>query len=209
MSSTATQGRAARRPEAAESGKYSPRTPRLTERQAQTVDRLAAAALDEVRDHGFEGLTVRSVARRAGVASGTAYTYFASKEHLVAEVFRRRLAALPDAQVDRRRSANARVGDALAGIAVLIADEPELAAAATPALLAPDPDVKRVRDQLGVEIRRRVARALGDDADPAVLRSLEMVVAGATLQAGMGHVDYADLPARLAEAAGLILGGRP
>ena len=44
---------------------------------------------------GYDGLTVRTVARRAGVAPATAYTYFASKDHLLAEVLWRRLQALP------------------------------------------------------------------------------------------------------------------
>ena len=66
---------------------------RLTERQAHTVERLTVAAVDEVRVVGYDGLTVRNVARRAGVAPATAYTYFASKDHLVAEVFWRRLAS--------------------------------------------------------------------------------------------------------------------
>ena len=48
------------------------------------------AAADEARERGYEGMTVRSVARRAGVAPATAYTYFASKDHLLAEVLWRR-----------------------------------------------------------------------------------------------------------------------
>src|SRR4029453_16090430 len=67
---------------------------RLTPRQAATVDRLAAAVVDELATAGYDDLTVRTVARRAGVAPATAYTYFTSKAHLVAEVFWRRLRAL-------------------------------------------------------------------------------------------------------------------
>src|SRR5919198_6181137 len=63
---------------------------RLTERQAETVRRLTEAAVVEVRETGYEGLTVRNVARRAGVAPATAYTYFASKNHLITEIFWRR-----------------------------------------------------------------------------------------------------------------------
>ena len=38
---------------------------------------------------------MRSAAERAGVAPATAYTYFASKDHLLAEVLWRRMEALP------------------------------------------------------------------------------------------------------------------
>src|SRR5258708_2120792 len=68
---------------------------RLTERQADTVRRLTDAAVEELRESSFDGLTVRNVARRAGVAPATAYTYFASKNHLITEVFWRRLSSLP------------------------------------------------------------------------------------------------------------------
>ena len=65
---------------------------RLTAKQADTVDRLGRAAVELLCREGFAGLTVRRVAAEAGVGAATAYTYFSSKEHLVAEVFWRRLA---------------------------------------------------------------------------------------------------------------------
>ena len=74
---------------------------RLTHRQAETVRKLTAAAVEEVRTVGFAGLTVRNVAARAGVAAATAYIYFSSKEHLLAEVYWRELRALPPVPEDR------------------------------------------------------------------------------------------------------------
>ena len=59
----------------------------LSDRQARTVAGLLDATVDELREVGYDGLTVRNVARRAGVAPATAYNYFASREHLVTEVF--------------------------------------------------------------------------------------------------------------------------
>ena len=114
----------------------------LSARQAATVQRLTVAAVEELREHGYDGLTVRNVARAAGVAPATAYTYFTSREHLVTEVFWRRLEAMPETRLDRRRSTAARVGATMSDFALLVADEPELAAACTVAMLATDPDVK-------------------------------------------------------------------
>lgn len=182
---------------------------RLTARQADTVGRLSDAALEEIKAVGYDGLTVRNVARRAGVAAATAYTYFGSKDHLVAEVFWRRLHGLPEPKPDRRSSAAHRVGAALRDITELVAAEPELAAAATVAMLAAEPDVKHLRDRIGGDIRHRVATALGVDADPGVLRALDFAVSGAMLQAGMGHLPYAELPDRLAEAAALMVVAHP
>lgn len=174
------------------------------------VRRLTDAALLEVRANGYDGLTVRNVASRAGVAPATAYTYFASKDHLIAEVFWRRLRDLPHPAINRRRNAAARVGEALDELAGFLASEPELASATTTALLAADPDVKHLRDRVGAEIRRRLETALGDDDGDgdAVLRALELAVAGAMIQAGTGHLAYADLPARISEVAGLLMRGR-
>lgn len=176
----------------------------LSGRPADTVAALVDAAVDEVTVTGYDGLTVRNVARRAGVSPATAYTYFASKEHLLIEVYWRRLSALPDPQFDRRRSIPDRVAECVRGIALLVADEPELAAAVTTAMLAHDQDVKVLRDQIGAVFAGRIAHALGPDADHAVLRSLTMTFVGAFLTAGMGNSTYADMPAFMAEAAALM-----
>lgn len=50
-----------------------------TERQRE----LLAAALERFAADGFDGTSVHDVARQAGVATGTVYLYFPSKEHLL------------------------------------------------------------------------------------------------------------------------------
>lgn len=177
-------------------------------RQADRIDALVDAALVELRAHGYEGLTVRNAAKRAGVAAATAYTYFASKDHLVAEVFWRRLERMPQPVIDGRHSARTRAATALRQLALSIADEPELAAASTTAVLASDPDVARLRARIGAAFVDRLASALGDEADPAVLRTLNLALAGGLLQAGMGYFSYTDLADRLAEVADVALAGR-
>ncbi|SQI31134.1 TetR family transcriptional regulator [Rhodococcus coprophilus] len=181
---------------------------RLTERQADTVQRLTQAAVEVLREEGFAGLTVRMVASRAGVAPATAYTYFSSKEHLVAEVFWRRLATEPavestagPAESDRVD----RVAAVLRGIALLMADEPELAAAVTSALLGQDPDVEHLRARIGLDIRERLSAALGPGADPDELEALELLYAGALVRAGMGYGTYEKLADRLEVSARLLL----
>jgi hypothetical protein len=54
-------------------------------------------------------------------------------------------------------------------------------------------------------MNRRLAAALGDDSDPAVLRILELALSGAMVKAGMGHLSYADLPSLLAEVTDLVM----
>lgn len=182
------------------------RQPELSARQRETVDKLVDAAVEEVRAGGFGGLTVRNVAARAGVAPATAYTYFGSKEHLVSEVFWRRLQALPPATIDGRVGRSRRVAAMLREVAMLVADEPELSAACTTALLADEPAVRRLRDRIGGNIHQRLVAALGED-DPDIVGALELAYSGAMLQTGTGHLSYDDLGDRLAGAAELILGG--
>ncbi len=56
-------------------------------RQEETFRKLVGAGLETLRASSYADLTVRGVAARAQVAPATAYTYFSSKNHLVAEVY--------------------------------------------------------------------------------------------------------------------------
>lgn len=181
----------------------------LSERQAITVTGLTDSAVEELREQGYDGLTVRNVAARAGVAPATAYNYFTSKDHLITEVFWRRLVALPETRRDGRQSPRTRLNSTLADIALLVADEPALAAACSVAMLGSDPDVRRLCDRIGLEMHRRVVAALGPDADPTVTRALDLIISGALVHAGMGHMSYDELPELLEQMSDLLLARNP
>ncbi|AQT79853.1 TetR family transcriptional regulator [Mycolicibacterium litorale] len=177
---------------------------RLSAKQAATVDRLGRAAVDVLSREGFSGLTIRMVAAEAGVGAATAYTYFSSKEHLVAEVFWRRLASAstpPDDSPDPIE----RVVGVLRNIALLVADEPELAGAVTTALLGKDPDVEHLRFRIGREIHQRLCSALGAQSDSDIVESLEQLYAGALVRAGMGYASYTEIATRLEASARMLL----
>ena len=180
---------------------------RLTEKQADTVDRLTRAALEVLSREGFAGLTVRMVAAAAGVGTATAYTYFSSKEHLVAEVFWRRLAATQPPPGDGDPTAGAIA--VLRQIAMLVADEPALAGAVTSALLGTDPDVAHLRTRIGTEIRKRLLNALGPDADLDIVETLELLYAGALVRAGVGYASYVEIADRLEKSALQVLNPTP
>jgi AcrR family transcriptional regulator len=177
----------------------------LNPRQAETVEKLAQATREELREVGYDGLTVRSVAGRAQVAPATAYTYFSSKNHLVAEVFWRRLSARPRPE-SAGGSAADRVIAVLDDLVEFLEEEPELAAASNPAMLGVDPDVRHLRVKFGVEVQQRLADALGADADPPVLDALLMLWSGALLQGGMGYATYEEMGKRMSAAVRLIMG---
>jgi AcrR family transcriptional regulator len=178
----------------------------LNVRQAETVDRLLAAGAEELRAVGVDGLTIRTVAVRAGVSSATAYTYFASKNHLFAELFWRRLTAEPFEP--RGRNVVQRVQSVGHAMSELLEDAPEVAAGARSALLGTDPDVVQLRLRIGTEFVHRFERALGEDrADPALVDALTLAFTGALLQAGMGLTTYTEMRDRLDAAIAAIMRG--
>jgi AcrR family transcriptional regulator len=189
----------------------------LSPRQAELVDRLIEAAADEARERGYEGVSVRSAAKRAELAPATAYTYFASKDHLLAEALWRRLDSLPPVETDPSLARLERVIAELGRLGTFMAEDPELAAACTTALLGAGTDVRLVRDRFGARIVSRISAALGDSPSTGrpqagygsheqILRTLNLALVGAMLSAGMGHLTFADVPQAMAEAATLLIG---
>lgn len=183
---------------------------RLSAQQAETVARLTEAAVEVLNEDGFDGLTVRTVAKRAGVAPATAYTYFSSKSHLVAEVFWRRLAdGVPEP--DMSMTPADRVAEILRAVSLVVAGQGQLGGAVTMALLGADPDVEHLRLRVGGFIRLRLATALEvDPENPGpVVDAIEMLYAGGLVHAGMGHLSYEQTSERLIAAAHLLLTQRP
>ncbi|MEW5684498.1 MAG: TetR/AcrR family transcriptional regulator [Pseudomonadota bacterium] len=72
-------------------------------RQSQkeaTRQRVLAAARELFDTHGYQGTTIREIARHAGVAVGSVFTTFASKGEILSEVMQARLDPLY-AELDR------------------------------------------------------------------------------------------------------------
>ena len=65
-----------------------PTTPLRKRDGEATRQKLLRAALDLYTTIGFRGTTTPAIATRAGVAEGTIYRHFTSKEHLLNEVYR-------------------------------------------------------------------------------------------------------------------------
>jgi AcrR family transcriptional regulator len=64
-------------------------TERTRARLAAARETIVQAAMDQLAEGGYASASVVSVARRAGVATGSVYRHFPSKSDLFAEVFRR------------------------------------------------------------------------------------------------------------------------
>src|ERR1051326_2696501 len=57
------------------------------ERRSGKYQRILAAAIEVIAEHGFFGAKVSEIARRAGVADGTIYLYFRNKEDILVSLF--------------------------------------------------------------------------------------------------------------------------
>ncbi len=102
-------GEEAREAEAAQAKRRGP----SPEKTTQTRRAIVSAALAEFLDKGFAHTTMAAVAERAGVAKGTPYRYFPTKEALFEGVIRQEIAvALVEAQATNRRP-DERVADFL------------------------------------------------------------------------------------------------
>lgn len=175
-------------------------------RQEETFRKVLTAGVEMLREKSYADLTVRAVAARAKVAPATAYTYFSSKNHLIAEVYLDLVRQVP-CFTDVNEPMVDRVNQALRHLTLVLADEPEVAAACTTALLGGggEPAVRAVRDRIGAEIHRRITSAIGPDADPRTVSALEMTFFGALVNAGSGAFTYHQIADRLTYAAALIL----
>ena len=177
-------------------------------RRSQTVQRLLDAAQAELASGDPDQVTVRSVAASAGVSPATAYNYFASREHLFAEVFCHHLEA--HAQTRLEGSPTARLQQTTRHLSATIASAPHLAAAATKSLLGTDPDVERLRVRIGA----LMASASAWPWLPTTSRWTRSCSrrwcwrsSGRCCRPGMGLLTYAELGDRLDAVVAVIMKG--
>ena len=123
-------------------------------RQEDTYHRVLDAAVAMLRETKYSDLTVRAIAGRAQVSPATAYNYFKSKNGLIAEVYLRLVRTVP-MFVDVNQTRHQRIAQEIHALAMLGAYEPEVAAATTTALMGEEDELKPLREEIGVEVRRR------------------------------------------------------
>jgi len=181
----------------------------LNARQAETVSRLLDAGETLLNQIGPDDLTIRTVATEAGVSAATAYTYFASKFHLYAELYWRHIQTHPidEEALGSNSSQLSRAQQVFAELVAATEKSPALAAAANQALLSSDPNVERLRLRIGSEFVSRLQQALGSEVDDAVIEALTMAFSGALLQVGMGLMTYEELGERLNRVIAVIMKG--
>lgn len=167
------------------------------------MGRLLDAAVEELRTDGYTALTVRKVARRAGVSPATAYNYFSSKEHLFAAVQLRMVQRLPRFPPDVG-PVEERLARLVQVVADGLADRPELQEAFRVALLGDDADSRRLRDAIFDEFDDRFREACGTDLGEAAAETVLLAFVGAMILAGTGWIPFAEIGDRVAAAVALV-----
>ena len=167
---------------------------------------MLAVTVELLRESSYADLEMRSIAERAHVPRISGTAYFPSKSALIGEVYLRLLRDAP-LIVDVDQSVPARVTAQLRDLAALLADEPEVAAACSIALMGNEPSVRVVREQIGAEVNRRIRAALGWGAWPEVADALQLGFFGALVQAGSGFLNYREIGDELESFVYLVLGG--
>ncbi|MGQ0832474.1 MAG: TetR family transcriptional regulator [Microthrixaceae bacterium] len=141
----------------------------LTSSQAARRQRVLVAALKLGTDGGYDAVQMRDVATTAGVALGTIYRYFPSKDALLA-------AAMVEwmEDLERRVTAKAPKGDTTAervydvlrrGVATM-ERQPKLAEAVITALTSDDREAGGASAATTDVMRRVMLRAFPPDVDP-------------------------------------------
>jgi TetR/AcrR family transcriptional regulator, cholesterol catabolism regulator len=142
----------------------------LTKSQAARRERVVRAALELGAAGGYDAVQMRDVATTAGVALGTIYRYFASKDHLLAAAMvewvhdlERRVGQRPP----KGDTTAERVIDVLRRATRSMEREPKLSEAVVTALLSPDRGAAACQEDVSASMTRILSLALGDDFDPA------------------------------------------
>ena len=191
---------------------------RETQRQDKRA-RILEAAVQVFAESGFFNATVAGIARAAGVADGTIYLYFKSKDDLLLQLFEEKMAELlasAQAALSEETSAPARLARFIQHHLAAVEKNPELAAVLIVELRQSAQSLRpaeKARLQAYLEVIAEVVRA-GQEAgelDPAVSPSVvKRAVFGALDELALGWLRSArrsSLKKTAAEIAGWFVRG--
>jgi TetR/AcrR family transcriptional regulator, cholesterol catabolism regulator len=188
-----------------------PETSTLPRNQAARRGRVIEAAMALAAEGGYDAVQMRDVAAGAGVALGTIYRYFTSKDQLLAAAMVDWLGQL-EQEVGRRPprgdTAAERVVDVVRRASRTLGQNPRLTAALVTAVAAPDPDVVALHRESSAAMQRILSAPMGDldEATKAdVVRVLNHVWFSALLGWVHGWTDVDHVIEELEVASRLVL----
>lgn len=164
----------------------------LSTSQQARRERVVQAALRLGRDGGYDAVQMRDVATEAGVALGTIYRYFSSKDHLLAatlvwwvEDLERRVNQRPPVG----DTATARVLSVLRRAHRAMETEPLLSEAVVTALVSPDAGAAECQRQVTLVMNRTIGGALPDELPEDARAEMSRVLGHVWFSALIGWVN--------------------
>jgi AcrR family transcriptional regulator len=185
---------------------------RITAAQAARRSRAIEAARVLAQEGGYAAVNMTDVAARAGFGRATLYRYFASKDHLLAEVTARwgaEIIADLRARPPRGRSASERVASVFERVFRVAREHSRLTEAAVTAALSSDPSAVAAWQAGSGVVEGYLESAMGEEPFPereATGRVLSYVFLSALILMTSGRVTAAEAASELASAARLLLG---
>jgi AcrR family transcriptional regulator len=176
--------------------------------RAEASAKMLDAAMELLRESSFDAITIDEMAEKAGLSPETAAELFTSKNDVIVEICLRRIHGVALA-TDATHGSIARVAEQLSQMMLVVAEEPAVAAACAAVFLDSGPTADRAREQIGLEIHRLIASAVGPGSWPEVITTLELVFSGALIQAAAGAMTFQRAADRVETAVSLILEGVP
>lgn len=186
----------------------------LSPTQTATRQRLLDAGRDLAGEGGYDAVTMRTVAARAGVSPPTAYQYFASKDHLLVDVMVDLVSSTTTAiraRPSRGRDPVDRAVASLRRAVHRVEGEPDLYVAIMRAYISGTPEVVHARGAMESAMQSWIGDALGplelEDHD-AVVAVLESVIFAGMVGLVTGSRSPADVGDELERAVRTLLAGR-
>jgi AcrR family transcriptional regulator len=185
---------------------------RLSSAQAARRDRVREAARALAEEGGYAAVTMDAVAARSGVARATIYRYFASKDHLLAEVaveWGALLAAELRADPPRGATPAERLAGCFRRVMQSALSRPRLTAAVIGSAISSQPEAVRAQARFASIIPTFTAVALGERS---ILRRAEResviahVFFSTLVNATTGRMGDAEAIAHLETAVALLFG---
>ena len=187
---------------------------KLTPRQAQRREAVITAAMDLALQGGYEAVQMREVANLAGVALGTVYRYFSSKDQLLVGVLNEWVLELRRRVETRPLQGNTpaeRVHDVLRRALSALERSPKLTEALVTALSsvsAADPDAIAETQVVYENMQSLVDAAMGDEGPEerdAIIRVIGSVWMAALIARTRGWAGPTEMRNDLEAALHLLL----
>lgn len=188
----------------------------LTDRQRARRRSVVDAGIALASEGGYEAVQMRDVSERAGVALGTIYNYFSSKDHLLAATqveWVRELAVAVEANPPEGHTTLVRVLDLLRRTTGAMAQHRNVSAAMLGGILSEGPEVAVCQQEMHEAFSRMLSSAFDPEVDEVdrqqVIRSIEHVWFSCLIGWKNGWMPFDQAVSELEDLARLLLRDQP